>query len=65
MSKPAYYRLPTGQWRVTDAHDDWRDDGITYPESNLGDQYFETEEDARAACEARRSSKAPFPVDAS
>ena len=41
MSKPVYYRLPTGQWRVTDARDDWRDDGTTYPESNLGDQYFD------------------------
>jgi len=53
MSKPVYYRLPTGQWRVTAAHDDWRDDGITYPESNLGDQYFDNEEDARAAWQAR------------
>ena len=53
MSKPVYYRLPTGQWRVTTAHDDWRDDGITYPESNLGDQYFDHEEDARAAWQAR------------
>ena len=54
MSRPVYYRLPTGQWRVTDAHDDWREDGITYPESNLSDQYFDKEEDARAAWKARQ-----------
>jgi hypothetical protein len=53
MSKPVYYRLPTGQWRVTAADDDWRDDGITYPESNLDDQYFDKEEDAQAAWRAR------------
>jgi hypothetical protein len=53
MSKPVYYRLPTGQWRVTDARDDWRDDGITYPESKRGAQYFDEEEDARAAWQAR------------
>ena len=59
MSKPVYYRLPTGQWRVTDAREDWRDDGTTYPESNLGDQYFDNEEDARAACHARLSQSRP------
>ena len=53
MSKPVYYRLPTGQWRVTDARDDWRDDGITYPESSLDDQYFDNQEDAREAWKAR------------
>jgi peptidylprolyl isomerase len=59
LCKPVYYRLPTGQWRVTDARDDWRDDGITYPESNLGDQYFDNEEDAWAACQARLSRSRP------
>jgi len=54
MSRPVYYQLPTGQWRVTDADDDWRNDGITYPESNLRDQYFDKEEDARAAWQARQ-----------
>ena len=53
MSKPVYYRLPTGQWRVTNARDDWRDDGITYPESSLDDQYFDNEEDAREAWKKR------------
>jgi hypothetical protein len=44
--KVIVHRLSDGRWRVTDAPDDWMDDGRAYPPPNESDQVFEFEADA-------------------
>lgn len=65
---PVVYKIyhqikQTGKWRVTDAPDDWRDDGRDYPEAKSTDKYFETEEEARRYC--KEQNYPPTPDDPS
>jgi hypothetical protein len=51
MYKICHQLQSTGMWRVTDAPDDWLDDGREYPETQASDVYFDNEADARAFCD--------------
>ena len=44
--KVIVHRLADGRWRVTDAPEDWVDDGRPYPPPDDSDQVFEFEADA-------------------
>lgn len=46
MPNVVVHRLPDGRWRVTDAPDDWTDDGRDYPAPNPSDAIHEFEPDA-------------------
>lgn len=46
MPNAVLHRLPDGRWRVTDAPDDWTDDGRDYPAPNPSDAVYEFEPDA-------------------
>ncbi len=42
MSTAVLHRLIDGRWRVTDAPDDWVDDGRDYPAPKATDAVYET-----------------------
>ena len=46
MANAVVHRLVDGRWRVTDAPDDWVDDGREYPEPQASDRVFEHQSDA-------------------
>lgn len=46
MANPILHRLPDGRWRVTNAPDDWKDDGRDYPAANPSDAVYEFQGDA-------------------
>lgn len=46
MPNAVLHRLVDGRWRVTDAPDDWVDDGRDYPEVQSTDAVFELQADA-------------------
>ncbi len=46
MPNAVLHRLPDGRWRVTDAPDDWQDDGRGYPDAAASDGVYEHQADA-------------------
>lgn len=46
MANAVVHRLVDGRWRVTDAPDDWVDDGRDYPAPKASDRVFEHQADA-------------------
>ena len=59
MAHVVMHRLVDGLWRVTDAPDDWMDDGREYPEPKASDRVFEHEPDAVRDYLARVSPRDP------
>jgi hypothetical protein len=46
VANAAVHRLVDGRWRVTDAPDDWVNDGRDYPEPQASDRVFAHQADA-------------------